>query len=308
MTGTTKTIMETYQVRKSKGQKKAFASYVESLATAWGYSFRREKGALGVTNLVVGDVSRAKVVYTAHYDTCPVLPFPNFITPKNIFIYLLYNILLVCGFFAVAFAAGFVGGVLSALLPVFGGLATLLGYVIYFGFVFLLLCGPANKHTANDNTSGVTLLVDLMREMPPELRDEVAFVFFDLEEMGLIGSSAFASAHKKEMKNRLLVNFDCVSDGEHMLFVLRKGANAHRKAIEEAFAARDGFRVEVAEKGVFYPSDQAKFRCGVGVAALRATKGGLLYMNRIHTSRDVIYREENIEFLKEGAIKLPSLL
>ena len=130
----------------------------------------------------------------------------------------------------------------------------------------------------------------------------------DLEEMGLIGSSSFASAHKKEMKNRLLVNFDCVSDGEHMLFVLRKRARNHRKAIEEAFAERDGFRVEVAEKGVFYPSDQARFPCGVGVAALRSTKGGLLYMNRIHTRRDVIYREENIEFLKDGAIKLVKML
>ena len=308
MTGTTKTIMETYQVRKTKAQKKAFASYLESLATAWGYSFHREKGSLGVTNLVVGDVSRAKVVYTAHYDTCPVLPFPNFITPKNFFIYLLYNILLVCGFLAVAFVAGVIGGVLSVLFPMFGALATLFSYVIYFGFVLLLLCGPANKHTANDNTSGVTLLVDLMREMPPELRDEVAFVFFDLEEMGLIGSSSFASAHKKEMKNRLLVNFDCVSDGEHMLFVLRKRAKNHRKAIEEAFAERDGFRVEVAEKGVFYPSDQARVPCGVGVAALRSTKGGLLYMNRIHTRRDVIYREENIEFLKDGAMKLPTLM
>ena len=72
--------------------------------------------------------------------------------------------------------------------------------------------------------------------------------------------------------------------------------------------AKDGFNVEVADKNVFYPSDQANFPCGVGVASLRSTKKGLLYMNRIHTSRDVIYQEENIEFFKNGAIELPTLL
>ena len=112
----------------------------------------------------------------------------------------------------------------------------------------------------------------------------------------------------KEMKNRLLLNFDCVSDGNNMLFVLRGGAKAHRKAIEKAFMAKDGFNVEVADKNVFYPSDQVNFPCGVGVSSLRSTKNGLLYMNRIHTSRDVIYQEENIEFFKNGAIELPTLL
>ena len=38
------------------------------------------------------------------------------------------------------------------------------------------------------------------------------------------------------------------------------------------------------------------------------SEGGLLYMNRIHTHRDVIYNEKNIEFLKNGALKLIELL
>ena len=31
-------------------------------------------------------------------------------------------------------------------------------------------------------------------------------------------------------------------------------------------------------------------------------------MDRIHTKKDVIYREENIEFLKNGAIELTKLM
>ncbi len=307
MTETTREIFEKYQVRKNKAQKRAFASYVESLATDYGYSFKIEKGSFGVKNLVVGDPSSAKVVYTAHYDTAPVLPFPNFITPKNILIYILYNIAIVMAFFAMAFAIGLVVGIIFAMFEL-----TEYAYLgieaICLALLLLMFAGPANKHTANDNTSGVTLLIDIMRELPEDRREDVAFVFFDLEEMGLFGSSSFAVAHKNEMKNRLLLNFDCVSDGENILFVLRKGAKAYRAAIEKAFAEKDGFKVEVADKGVFYPSDQVKFNCGVGVAALRSTKGGLLFMNRIHTRRDVIYREENIEFLKNGAIELPVLM
>ncbi len=308
MTDTTREILEKYQVRKSKAQKRAFAGYVERFCTDHGYSLKIEKGAFGAENLVVGDVSKAKVIYTAHYDTAPVLPFPNFITPKNILLYLLYNIVIVAGFVAAAAVLGGAGALLSSFLGLGENFAFLIGEIAYFALLFLLIAGPANKHTANDNTSGVTLLLDVMRDLPLEQRENTAFVFFDLEEMGLFGSASFARAHKNEMKNRLLVNFDCVSDGENLLFVLRKGATPYRAAVETAFAAKDGFSVEVAEKGVFYPSDQGNFPAGVGVAALRKTKGGLLYMNRIHTRRDVIYREENIEFLKDGAIRLTSSL
>ena len=308
MTETTKIILENYQVRKTRKQKRAFSEYLETTATSYGYEFKEEKGALGSKNLIVGDPERAKVVYTAHYDTAPVLPFPNFITPKNIFIYILYNLLILAMFFAIAFFLGFASGYLCAMLSLSDDVAFIIAEALYILVIFLFIAGPANKHTANDNTSGVTLLIDIMRDLPEQSRGDVAFVFFDLEEMGLIGSSSFARAHRDIMKNKLLLNFDCVSDGENILFVLRKGAVPYRGAIEAAFAPKNGFVTEVAEKGVFYPSDQARFYCGVGVAALKKTKGGLLYMNRIHTPRDVIYTEENIEFLKCGAIELPTLL
>ena len=308
MTDTTHEILEKYQVRKSTAQKRAFAAYVEQLAAEWGYTFKIEKGSFGVKNLVIGDPTSAKVVYTAHYDTCAVLPFPNFITPKNMVFYILYNIVIVLGFFLAAYLFGVIAGTVSAFFNFSEDVVLLGGKILYLAFLLLLFAGPANKHTANDNTSGVTLLVDIMRDLPTDRRNDVAFIFFDHEESGLLGSSAFARAHKQEMKNRLLINFDCVSDGEHLLFVLCKEAKPYRAVIEKTFTAKDGFTVEVAEKGIFYPSDQLKFPCGVGVAALRATKHGLLYMNRIHTRRDVIYREENIAFLKNGAIELPSYL
>lgn len=308
MTETTKVILEKYQVRKSKKQKKAFASYVEQISTEEGYSYKTEKGLFGAENLIVGDPKNAKVVYTAHYDTAPALPFPNFITPKNFLIYILYNIVIVLGFLAIAYIIGGIFGAIFTAANIDMYFARLISLCVYFALLILLLLGPANKHTANDNTSGVTLLIDIMKELPEDRKSEVAFVFFDLEESGLFGSYSFAKKHKEEMKNKLLLNFDCVSDGNNMLFVLRKGEIKHRAAIEKAFESKDNFKVEIADKNVFYPSDQVNFPCGVGVASLRSTKKGLLYMNRIHTSRDVIYQEENIEFFKNGAIELPNLI
>ncbi len=305
MTETTQKIFESYQVRKSRNEKRKFAEYLKQLADNWGYSFKTESGIFGAKNLIVGNPSTAKVIYTAHYDTAPVLPFPNFITPKNFLIYILYNIVLAAAICVVLFSSVFALTALSALL---NNKLLLRPELLCFFILFLLIAGPANKHTANDNTSGVTLLIDIMRELPEDRRNEVCFVFFDLEEMGVFGSASFALKHKKELKNRLLINFDCVSDGDNMLFVLRKKARNYRNTIAEAFAPKDNFKVEVAEKGVFFPSDQVNFPCGVGVGALRSTKGGLLYMNRIHTSRDTVYKEENIIFLKNGAIKLTELM
>ncbi|MBR2024855.1 MAG: M28 family peptidase, partial [Clostridia bacterium] len=252
-----------------------------------------------------------------HYDTCAVLPFPNFITPKNFLIYLLYQIAVSVLLLGVGYGVGFL---LMYLSQFFASNQQLMAIVYFIGVfvvqywplavvIWLIGFGAANKHTANDNTSGVTTLIDIMNALPDELKNKVAFVFFDLEEAGLIGSSAFKSKHRKTMKNKLLVNFDCVSDGENMLFAIKRKAKKFLPYLESAFIDRDKVTVELATHGVFYPSDQSLFPCGVGVAALKKTKRlGILYMNRIHTPRDVIFREENIEYLTQGAVKLAQIL
>ncbi len=310
MTETTKTIFEKYEVRKTKKQKTAFIDYVKTIATEHGYSFRIEKGSFGARNIVIGDVENAKLLYTAHYDTCPRLPFPNFITPKNFLIYLLYQIVISMIFMIAPIVLGVaLWGVIGSALGLSEELMEVLMlpifYLLLIGIMLLLMAGPANRHTANDNTSGVTVLLDIMHALPEEDRTNVAFVFFDLEEMGLFGSASFASNHKKHMKDKLLVNFDCVSDGETILFALRKGAKKYAPLFKKVFENKENIRVEILTKGVFYPSDQANFPCGVGVAALKKAKFcNLLYMDKIHTPRDIVYREENITYLTDGAIKL----
>ena len=127
-------------------------------------------------------------------------------------------------------------------------------------------------------------------------------MFFDLEEVGLFGSGGFAAKHKKEMADKPILIFDCVSDGDTILLALQKKAAKYIPDLQAAFADTDTIRTDIASKGVFYPSDQMNFSCGIGVAALKRTKrGNILYMNRIHTKRDTVYTEENIAYLVKAS-------
>ncbi len=307
MTETSEKILEKYQVRKTKAQKTAFIEYVRSVATEMGYSHKIEVGRTGERNIVVGSPKHAKVVFTAHYDTPPVMPMPNLITPKNIFLYILYqlfmtSVLMLLPAFLVGFSAYLVMTGLSIDPALSREIAFFIGYGAMVLALILIMFGPANKHNANDNTSGVTTIVDIMSDLPPDLRDSAAFVFFDLEERGLVGSASFYKSHKDFMKDKLVVNFDCVGEGDNFLFVLRRAARDYAEVIGEAYQPTDRYTVEVATRGYVYPSDQANFPVGVGVCSLKRTKRGILYMNKIHTAWDIVYKEENIEYLKTSSI------
>ena len=85
MTELSREILRDWQVRKTKAQKLRFIEFLQSRLPG----LRVEEGGWPLCrNLVLGDPENADVVFTAHYDTCARLPFPNFITPNNLLIYL----------------------------------------------------------------------------------------------------------------------------------------------------------------------------------------------------------------------------
>lgn len=298
MTFTTQELFRSHEIRKTKAQKERFRSWIVPILRESGWTVGTEPGSMGSQNIVIGDIEKAEVVFTAHYDTCVVMPVPNFITPKNPVFYLLYQLLIMIPMFAILFGTSWLFSLVHPNLFMVGY------WTAFLVMMGLLRYGPANRHTANDNTSGVTAVLDLALSLPEELRERAAFVLFDLEEMGLVGSGSFARKHKKTMEQRLLVNMDCVSDGETMLFVLRKGAVPHLDRLKTAFVSDDRITAEFVTKGYIYPSDQNKFNCGVGVSSMLRSKRGILYMDKIHTAKDTVYREENIAWLVEGCKKL----
>lgn len=299
MIGVSETILKEYMVRKTKAQKTRFIDYMKSVFP--GLTVEEDKKN---RNLVLGDPASAKVLLTAHYDTCVKMPFPNFITPTNFWIYLGYQILIVIPFFVIMWLVRDVAFLLTRWD--YGSL--LAGYFALLGAMYYLLSGgPANAWTANDNTSGVITLVELYYAMPQALKEQVAFVFFDNEENGLLGSGAFAKRHKKEgLDRKLVLNFDCVSDGDHFLFVLNKPAmKQYAEGFRAAFPAAEKKNVLVESTAkAFYPSDQAKFPVNAAVAALNKHERWGLYMDKIHTDQDRVFDTDNIIFLRDGTLRL----
>ena len=286
MTELSREILRDWQVRKTKEQKTRFIAFLQERLPG----LRVEEGGLPrCRNLVLGDPERADVVFTAHYDTCARLPFPNFITPKNLVLYLLYQLLIMTPFFALAVLLS----VLLIRLGVYAPLAIMLSWALVMAaLLYVFLFGPANPHTVNDNTSGVLTLCELIGQLSEEERARCAFVFFDHEETGLFGSSFFASKHKAAMKDRLLINFDCVSDGDDLAFA----SSADKRA------------VITGPLGAFYPSDQVNFPCGVGVAAMQCSRLLGLYVSRIHTARDTVCDERNYFLPSRRRAALPAAL
>lgn len=296
-------------VRLRKRQKKAFEQLITDECQRRNIPCRVEQSPIVKSrNIVAGNLEKAKVIFTAHYDTQAELPFPNLIFVGSMWKFLaaqLFMGLMMC------IAIFLPAAVLSAAAvritdSTFAGLMVF-EFLIWFT-LFMMFFGKANKNTANDNTSGVCVLSELLfsKEFDSE---KVAVVFFDNEEMGLLGSSYFKKLHGKSIKDKLIVNFDCVSDGDFITLVLGKRVREDGETvriIDKSFTADLGKTiVKGGSNKYIYPSDQLHFKKSVAVAAMK--KGPLgLYLNRIHTRRDTVFQRENIEFLKKSSLNLIS--
>lgn len=289
-------ILEQFPVRKTKQQKQAFRDAVCGYAEKLGYPCTVERRNLSCQNIVLGDPEGAKYLVTAHYDTCANMLLPNLITPCNFGLFLLYQILLVVAMIVVSVASGLLLGFL------FGRSVMMVTiFVVYWTLLLLLLFGPANRSNANDNTSGVVTLLEIARTMPVNQRHKVCFVLFDQEELGLLGSSFYRSRHRKASNTQMILNLDCVGDGDHLRMFPTKRLKQDKRKLSSLYRACGYFGKKdllVHEKGFsIYPSDQMNFPYGVGICALRK-KRKTLYLSRIHTKKDTVLDETNVNILR----------
>lgn len=295
MLATPMDVLHQFPVRKTKAQKQAFRDAVQSYGESLGYPAKVEEGSQGFRNLIFGDPETAKILVTAHYDTPAVALFPNSIAPANFVLAVLKSLPIMASFLI----AGFFGGFLMGKGQVLPGIGL---FLIPFSLIYLLRCGPQNKHNANDNTSGVVTVLEIMRTLLPAHRGNVCFVLFDLEEAGLIGSANYRKAHKKSSENQLVLNLDCVGDGDEIWFFpskkLKKDAEimARLKRCSGWFGPKC---IRIHEKGFSqYPSDHIHFPYGVGIGAFHRKKGTGLYLSRIHTAKDTVLDETNVNILR----------
>ncbi len=295
MTELSKEILSDYQVRKTKAQKGRFIKFMQTKFP----DIKVEQGGFGKNhNLILGDSKTAKVIVGAHYDTCAALPFPNFITPKNLFIYILYNLLLLLPMLAL----------IGVFMATMNALYYFAGILYAFVLFAVMMLGKPNEHTANDNTSGVVALCEIWAALSDEERAKCAFVFFDNEENGLLGSSFYRKRHKKEIKNQLMINLDCISDGDYIMVIKTATAKKlHGGIVDSSFTATEGKEIVHTDSSTtIYPSDQANFPVSVAIAALKKNRVVGYYLDKIHTKHDVNFDEGNIDIVRDGVMNIVS--
>lgn len=299
MSDITLRILKEFQIRKTKKQKEKFRTFIAHELAKEGIDIKEERIKNNV-NLIIGNPETSKLFFTAHYDTCPVLPFPNFIIPNSLIGFILSQLFMVIIMFLLSVFVSIILFMLNfdpfSILIIFESLLIFI--------IFWMYNGKANKHTANDNTSGVITVLKAALNMPEQVREQVCFVLFDNEEKGMLGSAVFAKKYKNAKDNGIFINFDCVSDGDHLFFFPSKAIKKDeelKKLILDSFKTKENKHLNINKGFGVYPSDNMKFNKAFGVCSLK-NKKIFYYMNRIHTSRDIIFDEKNIDILVDGTI------
>ena len=296
-------LLTLYPVRKTTGQKAMFREWLVKELKHDGYRVREERYGKtnGTVNVIAGDPDKATVFLMAHYDTPSKMLLPNFVSPTNVPAHLIYH-------FVAAFLLMVIALVLSFVItyPINQPKLTFPLFVILaLALLFFTAFGPANRNNANGNTSGVAALLSMAERLGGN--KQVCFLFLDNSERSFLGAKSFRKKHLAAADNCLFFNFDCVGDGEHMLFMLSKLCRWDAdliNALLDAFPQEDGCRSHVLDKGMmYYPSDHRKFKFHVAVCACRRLAGLGYYIPHLRSRRDTVLEEKNLAYLSEGILR-----
>ncbi len=295
-----------FSVRRKEKQKTEFRTWLVHTFKELGYMPKLESGesalAAGgsVTNVVVGDIDKAKVILAAHYDTGVREILPPLICPTRPFTFLLYQalfpLLLIAGSFLIAFAVTFPLNIPNMTLPLF-----LLLLVVA---LFYPKYGPDEKNNCNNNASGVVTLLEVAKALTPRYRGEVCFLFLDGNAQASKGAKRLRRAHPC-LKDKPVFVVDCVGEGDELLVLPSKASRWDGDLLD---AINDNF-VNSEKKTCFlkvdgqiiFPSDNAVFPHSTVVCACKKVGGfGRCILPRGTKEVD----EENIALLRDGLCKL----
>ena len=313
-------IFKDYQVRRTKKQKTAFINYMISMIPG----LRIEPCYSSSHNLVWGDIHNAKYIFTAHYDTPNKSLFSIIHTPKRPIIGNLHLIKRLIPSLVITVLLTYLLCKQPSFFSYLFTCILLIGFLWFPLNIICILGVTPNKNNFNDNTSGIVTLCELIQSLDKD-EIKVAFVFFDNEEKGCLGAKCFNKFYKEEKldikrfkllrnkkypKDKLLINFDCVANGDHMVFTIPNHLyDELSKNFDNAYNSNVVENVRITEytenaSKVKFSSDQKAFHNGVGVSALCKDKNGELCLPHTHTAQDTIFQTENIQFLVEGTKRL----
>ncbi len=294
---------KSFPMRKTDKEKQDFRDYIVNTLNEKGIDTKVETTCdKKNNNIVIGDPTTAKAVFTAHYDTPARSLFPNIMFPKHRLLYYLYQFLPIILLLTVCLLVSYVVGIVILNDTT---IYALLFMVLYYGLFFLMIRAFKNPNNYNDNTSGVATVLSIVDSLTKDELKNVAFILFDNEEKGKKGSAAYFKDHFEEMKERFLVNFDCVGNGDNIIFIAQKGSADSEKyeILKHSFEFTDKFSVDFCtHKEADSNSDHKNFPCGVACVACKKAKNGIIYTPYIHTPKDVISNNSNIDFIAKNTV------
>ena len=161
--------------------------------------------------------------------------------------------------------------------------------------------------TANQDTSAIVTLLSVAEAMPVIHQDRVCYGLFDSHPLN--GISSYCKSHKEETDNQIVLNLDCVGNGDHIVFFPTKELKKDKRKLNPIYTCCGQFGnkfITIRDKGfACYPSDLSKFPYGIRIASFRKKKTGL-WLSRIHTKRDAILDQTNVNILRAAICTLIS--
>lgn len=293
-------ILREYPTRHKRQEKENMRTYLIGQLRALGYDAKLQDCGRA-TNVVAGDPERAKIIFAAHYDTPLRELLPPLVCPTRPVTYFLYQaltpVLTLVGSFALSLGVTFALNMPNMTLPLF--ILLLIGALAYLRF------GPAEKRTANDNTSGVATLLGTAEKLTPRYRADAAFVFLDGGSESMQGAKGFRKKYPSA-KEKPVICLDCVGSGDELLILPGKGARWDGDLLD---AINSSFEIterktcyDKVDGLVYYPSDNRAFKQGVAVCAVRHVKGFGRCI--LPTGKDNAIDDENLSILRDGLVRL----
>lgn len=293
-------ILNNHPIRRTNEQKEAFRADVQSYLKELGYECSMESCGKDGKNIVFGSPVSADYLITAHYDTPATIGIANVCTPCNA---LRSGIQFFATFF-LSFSLSLGAGLLLKAGRVIPGVLLFAPIAV---FLYLVRNGPANVNNANDNTSGVVTLLEIARTLQPSHGNKVGFILFDLEEKGTKGSAAYRKAHKEATEKQIILNLDCVGDGDHILLMPNQKARKNEKLVARLKYLGGWFgnkQILTIDKGFCrYNSDHKNFPLAVGIGAYQKKKNTYI-LDKIHTKHDTNLDITNVNLLRAALITL----
>ncbi len=231
--------VDNFPKRIRRKEKNRFLDYITEKITNLGYEIKQTKGRYIFKSVnLETENDDADIILGAHYDTPTILPF---------FFEYLFKIFghtrqffMIFGLFLLY--AGF--KFIASEFPDYNWLFTTIKYLFWLSFITILIPNPNNR---NDNTSGVVTLLAVAEKLShyEHLKKRVKFVFFDNEELGLLGSFMQAKKWKKQQfpaKTKKFITVGCVGRGEVPVIIYHKkdtlAKNLHEIFIKKSQKAR----------------------------------------------------------------------